>query len=167
MALEMTLRLLQKDLQTQNERWLELKLTGPRVVAPISGLMYPQNERWLATTQADYYHMWGLWSLGLNSLTVGPDPSNPRPDPSKTLGGARPDERGWRYSMRSLDLEFVELHQMTGGGPPEIRKAAVLTNALVTQRGFAPDKKMASVGRGFIELGSGFLKRGSITWDLM
>jgi hypothetical protein len=165
MSREFTLRLLQKDLQSQNERWLELRLTGPRVVSPLA-TMYPPKERWLATAQADYYHMWGLWSLGLNSLTVGPDPSNPRPDPTKTLGIAPPDERGWRYSMRSLDLEFVELWQMTGGGPPEIKTAAVLTQALVTQRGFAPDKKVASVGRGFIELGSGFLKRGSVTWNL-
>ena len=134
MAREMTLRLLQKDLQSQNEVWLELKLTGPRVVAPISGLMYPPKERWLATTQADYYHLWGLWSLGLNSLTMGPGPApsdrDPRPDPSKSLGTAPSDQRGWRYSMRSLDLEFVELWQMSGGGPLEIRRAAVLTNAL-------------------------------------
>jgi hypothetical protein len=158
MSREFTLHLLQKDLQTQNERWLKLELTGPKVVTPFAR-GYPPQHRWLATTQPDYYHMWGFWSLGLNSVTVGPDDS-------KTLGIAPPDERGWRYSMKSFDLEFVELWQMTGGGPPEIKKAAVLTHALlINGGGFAPNGKRFDVGRGFIELGSGFLKRGSVTWE--
>lgn len=166
MSRECTLRLLQKDLQTQIERWLELELTGPRVVSPISGKLFPSPLHWLATTQPDYYQLWGLWSLGLNSLIQGPDPNDPQPDPSKTLGIAPPNERGWRYSMKSFDLEFVELWQMTGGGPPEIKKAAVLTHAgLISGGGFAPNGKRIGFGRGFIELGSGFLKRGSVTWE--
>ena len=52
--------------------------------------------------------MWGLWSLGLNSVTVGPDDS-------KTLGIAPPDDEAGAILMRSFDLEFVELWQMTGG----------------------------------------------------
>ena len=36
MSREFTLHLLQKDLQTQNERWLKLELTGPKVVTPFA-----------------------------------------------------------------------------------------------------------------------------------
>lgn len=159
MSWDFTLHLLQKDLQSQNERWLQLKLTSPRVVSPYARIANPRHH-WLATQQADYYHLWGLWSLGLNSVTVGPDDS-------KTLGIAPLDERGWRYSMKSFDLEFVESWTMTGGGPPEIKRAAVLTHAvLISGGGFAPDGKRIGVGRGFIELGSGFLKRGSVTWSI-
>ena len=39
MSREFTLHLLQKDLQTQNERWLKLKLTSPRVVSPFANLL--------------------------------------------------------------------------------------------------------------------------------
>jgi hypothetical protein len=165
MSREFTLHLLQKDLQTQNERWLKLELTSPRVVSPFA-THWPAKHHWLSTnTQAGFYHQWGLWSLGLNSVTV-------RPDDSKTLGLAPPERRGWRYSLRSFDLEFVEFWQMTDS-PPTIETAAVLTHARQTDRGFAPfsptgerTAKWTDFGRGFIQQPSAFLVKGSVTWNL-
>lgn len=170
MSREFTLHLLQKDLQTQNERWLKLKLTSPRVISPLQ-TMWPAKHHWLSTGHANsqgnanYYHMWGLWSLGLNSVTVGPDDG-------KTLGLAPPERRGWRYSLISWDLEFVEFWQMTDS-PPTIETVAVLNHARQTDRGFAPfsltgerTAKWTDFGRGFIQRGSGFLDIGSVTWNL-
>lgn len=150
------LTLMQQDLNNLNNyRTLTVQLSSPRVMSPIPTKHDTSND-WLSTTEVGNFWFWGFWWPHVNSTTN-------TVSPHYTLGSANVDQRGWRASITHGELQFVE-NWNTTNGTQEIKPAAVLYDAWRVSGGFAPYGDTSRWGRGFVDIGSSILVKGSITW---
>lgn len=157
-----TITLTQPDPNSRNNppRQLDLTLTWRRVVQPIlpnlgtRSTIWDPKYNWLATNME--YHFWGLWWPGYNNVTHAKD---------KSIGSAPPERTGWRHSLRTMELEFVEYWQVSSY-PDQIDVVATLYDAVpTTGGGFAPRGDRYAVGSGSLRLGSNIFITGRFNWE--